>query len=136
MYRLGMVAGCGVMMVWCAGGGEPTPRPPSTRVEVDQQLSQLGQQQVALSFTLRDQAQKNESLWLDPQYTSPEIESLRKRLAALQREMMQVQLALRTRVAELPAAQAEMAKLDQGKAAYQAVLRQIEEGKKRREQLP
>jgi hypothetical protein len=105
-------------------------------VEVDQQLSQLGQQQVALSFTLRDQAQKNESLWLDPQYTSPEIESLRKRLAALQREMMQVQLALRTRVAELPAAQAEMAKLDQGKAAYQAVLRQIEEGKKRREQLP
>jgi hypothetical protein len=135
MRRLIMGVGCG-LLVWCAGGAEPASRPPATRSEVDQQLSQLGQQQVTLAFSMRDQTQKNESLWLDPQYTSPEIESLRKRMAALQQELMQVQQTLRTRVAELPAAQAELAKLAQWKTTYQALSQQIEEFKKRRAQMP
>ena len=131
-----------VLGVWCGlwvgivGAGEPSPRTPPTRAELDRQLAELGQQQVSISFAVRDQAQKNENLWLDPQYTSPEIENLRKRLEGLQQELLQVQLALRTRVAELPAAKAEIAKLEQGKAAYQAVARQVEEIKNRRTQLP
>ncbi len=90
-------------------------------------LAELGHQQVALSFAIRDQAQKLENLWQDPHYTSPEIEALRKRLAALQRELEQVQSALRARVAELPAAKAEAARLESLKGAYQAVSRKIEE---------
>jgi chromosome segregation ATPase len=88
---------------------------------------ELGHQQVSLSFAIRDQAQKLEQLWQDPQFTSPEIAGLRKRLEALQQELLQVQIALRARVAELPAARAEAAKLAALKASYQAVSRKIEE---------
>ena len=75
-------------------------------------------------------------MWADPQFTSPEIEKLRKRLEGLQQEMLQLQITLRERVAELPAAQAEVAKLAQEKAMHQALARRIEELKKLREQLP
>ena len=49
---------------------------------------------------------------------------------------MQLQLALRQRVEELPAARAEIGKVEQGKAEYQTLARQIEELRKQREQAP
>ncbi|MFZ4394220.1 MAG: hypothetical protein ACOYOU_01180 [Kiritimatiellia bacterium] len=127
--------GCS-LLAFAAWAAEPEPRAAKTRTEVDQQLAEISRQQLELSFTLRDQTRKNETLWADPQFTSPEIEKLRKRLEVMQQEILQLQIALRERVAELPAAQVEVAKLAQAKAMHQALARRIEELKKLREQLP
>jgi chromosome segregation ATPase len=113
---------------------DPAPAAPKTRAEIDQQIAALSQRQIELAFGLRDQLQKIEQLWADPQYTSPEIEQLRKRLRQLEAERQEIQAALRARVAELPGAQAEIAKVEQGKAEHQAMARQIEDLKKRRDQ--
>ena len=131
-----IVLGCSGMLAFVVWAADPAPRAAKTKAAIDQQLAELGQQQVELSFTLRDQAQKNETVWMNPQYTSPEIDKLRQRMEVLKQEMVRLQLSLRELVAELPAAKAELEKLESGKAAYQALVRRIEELKKQREQLP
>ena len=134
--RWGMFVLCCSLPVISVFAADPVPRAPRTKVEIDQQLSLLAQRQVELAFTLRDQLQKNDTLWMDPKYTSPEIEALRKRLHDLQRELVDLQMALRTRVAELPAAQAEIGKAEQVKTAHQALARQITALQQQREQAP
>lgn len=124
------------LLAAAAFAADPAPAAPKTRAEIDQQIAALSQRQVELAFLLRDQVQKNDQLWADPQYTSPEIERLRTRLRQLEAERQEIVSALRARVAELPAAQAEIAKVEQGKAEHQAMARQIEDLKKRREQAP
>ena len=115
---------------------EPVPRPVANRAQVDQQLMALAQRQVELAFTLRDQIQKNDALWLDPKYTSPEIEKLRQHLADLQKEQAALQNALRKLVAEVPEARAELEKAEAAKAEHQALARRIDELRKLREQMP
>ena len=107
-----------------------------TRAEIDQKLAALSRRQIEISFELRDQARKNETLWLDSKYTSPEIEKLLQRLAALRQVAVQAEIALRQAVEALPEVRAELAKVPNGKAEYQGVGRQIEELQKRREQAP
>jgi DNA repair exonuclease SbcCD ATPase subunit len=127
---------CCCLLAVVAFAADPAAHVAPTKTEIDQKLAALVQRQVELSFTLRDQLQKNETLWMDPKYTSPEIEKLRQRLNDRKQELMQLQLALRQRVEELPAARAEIGKVEQGKAEYQTLARQIEELKKQREQAP
>lgn len=103
--------GCG-LLAFVAWAGDPAPRAPKTKAEADKQLSELGQRQIALSFTLRDQIQKNEALWMDPLFTSLEIEKLRQRLEALKHEELKVQIALRDQKAELAGAPAEIERLN------------------------
>ncbi len=124
------------LLATAAFAADPVSRAPRTRAEIDQQLASIAQRQVELSFTLKDQLQKNDTLWMDPKYTSPEIEKLRRRLELLQQEMAELQVALRQRVADLPEARAELEKADKGKAEHQALARQIAELRKRREQAP
>jgi DNA repair ATPase RecN len=134
--RSGMIGFCCCLLALAALAADPAPRAPQTKAAIDQQLAALAQRQVEIAFTLKDQVQKNETLWMDTTYTSPEIEKLRQRLNVLQQETMQLQRALRELVAELPAAKAELEKVEQGKAEHQALARQIEDLKKRRAQAP
>lgn len=127
---------CCALLLGVARAADPAPAAPLTRGEIDRQIAALGQRQVEIAFAMRDQAQKNEAMWADPKYTSPEIENLRKRLAVLKQEMLTIELSLRERVAELPEAQAELAKVEKAKADHQAIARQMESLQKQRERAP
>jgi len=127
---------CCCLFVCAAMAAEPVPRTPQTKAEIDQRLTALAQRQVDLSFTLRDQIRDNDSLWLNPAYTSPEIERLRKRMQVLKSEMDAVQGKLRELVAQVPEARAALGKTEALKAEFQANVRQIEDLRKRREQAP
>ena len=136
----------GLLAVGAALAEGPATNAGLTRAEIDRKLVALTHRQVEISFALRDQGRKNETLWLDPKYTSPEIEKLRQRLAALrqadpqteaiQRQAAQTEAALRQAVEALPEAQAELAKIPGGKTEFQQIARQIEELQKQREQAP
>jgi len=134
--RSEMIGICCCLLAVAAVAADPAPRVPQTKSEIDQQLAALTRRQVELAFTLRDQVQKNDTLWMDPKYTSPEIEKLRKRMNELKKEMIGLQMALRDRVAEIPEAKAEIEKVEKGKAEHQSLARQIEELRKQREQAP
>ena len=134
--RAGMIGLCCCLLAVVSLAADPAAHASRTKAEIDQKLAALAQRQVELSFTLKDQLQKNDTLWMDPKYTSPKIVELRKRMDALRQEMMQVQLALRQSVMELPEARAEIEKVAQGRAEYQTLALQIEELKKQREQAP
>ena len=96
----------------------------------------LTQRQIDLSFILRDQTRDNETLWMNPKYTSAEIAKLRNRMEVLKNELTELQLKIRDCVAELPEARAELEKVEKEKAEYQTNARQIEELGKRRAQAP
>lgn len=134
--RAGMIGLCCCLLAFMSFAADPAAHASPTKAEIDQKLAALALRQVELSFTLKDQFQKNDTLWMDPKYTSPKIEELRKRMEALKQEMMQLQLALRESVMELPEARAEIEKVAQGKAEAQSIARQMEELKKQREQAP
>ena len=123
--RTGMLGLCCCLLSVAVFAADPAPRAPQTRVEIDQQLAALTQRQVEIAFLLRDQAQRNSTLWMDPQFTSPEIEKLRQRMNALKKEMVELQLVLSNLVAQLPEAKAELEKVEQGKAEHQALARRM-----------
>ena len=134
--RPGLIGLCCSLLAIVAPAADPAPSGPQTKADIDRQLAVLAQRQIEISFTLRDQIQKNATLWMDPGLTSPEIEKLRKRMDALNKELIDLQLTLRDLVAELPAAQAELEKVEKGKAERQTIARQIEELRKLREKAP
>lgn len=120
---------CCSLLAAVSFAADPAPRASQAKPDT----STPAARQVEIAFQLRDQIQKNESMWMDPKYTSPEIEKLRQRMEVLKKEMLDLQVALRDLVAELPEAKAETAKVEKLKAEHQALARQIEESKKRRE---
>ena len=134
--RAGWVLISGCLLAAAVLAADPEVRAPQTRAAIDQQLSALSQKQLDLAFAVRDQIQKNDTLWMNPQYTSPEIEKIRKRMDLLKKEMLELQMALRERVAQIPEARAELEKVEQWKGAHQAMAQQIEALKKQREQTP
>ena len=134
--RAGMIGICCCLLVVMSFAADPAVRASLTKAQIDQKLAELSLRQVDLSFMVKDQIQRNDTLWMDPKYTSPKIEELRKRMEALKREMMQLQLALRESVMELPDARAEIEKVAQGRTESQSIARQMEELKKQREQAP
>jgi len=134
--RAGTIGLCCCLLASVAFAADPAAHAVQTKAEIDQKLALFAQRQVEISFTLKDQFQKNETLWMDPKYTSPEIDKLRKRMEALKQELTQLQLTLRQLVLELPDAKAELEKVEKNKSEYQALARQIEELRKQREQAP
>ena len=134
--RAGWVLISGCLLAAAVLAADPEVRAPQTRAAIDQQLSALSQKQLDLAFAVRDQIQKNDTLWMNPQYTSPEIEKIRKRMDLLKKEMLELQMALRERVAQIPEARAELEKVEQWKGSHQAMAQQIEALKKQREQTP
>ncbi len=136
----------GLLAVTAALAEGPATNAVLMRAQIDQKLAALVHRQVEISFELRDQGRKNEALWLDPKYTSPEIETLRQRLAtlrqtvpqteAIQQQAARTTAALRQAVEALPEARAELAKIPGGKTEYQRIVQQIEELQKQREQAP
>jgi chromosome segregation ATPase len=116
--------------------GEPAPPPARTRAEIDAQVDALTKRQLEEGDAVRDRIRVCGELWRNPRLTSPEIEELRRRLDALTRELSEVQAALKKRVMELPAAKDEMDRLEQARAAYGEIGRQIEALRKRRDQAP
>ncbi len=130
-----------MMLVCCCclpvlGALAAEPAPARTKAEIDQRLSELAKRQLELSFSLQEQALKNDTLWLNPKFTSPEIAALRKRYEALKSEMATVQAQLREQVEALPEVLAELDKIGQQKEEYQALARQMTELKRKREQAP
>jgi len=107
-----------------------------TKAEIDQRLGELAKRQLELSFSLQDQTLKNDTLWLNPKYTSPEIAVLRKRCEALKSELATVQAQLRESVEALPEVRAELEKIGQQRDEYQKLARQMTELKQQREQAP
>ena len=108
------------------------PAPARGETAADQRLASLTQQQLELAFSLQEQARQHDTLWLNPRYTSPEINELRKRYDAIKRELAETEARLRACVDELPEVKAEQAGVARQRDAYQALGRQIEELKKQR----
>ena len=104
--------------------------PAATPAAPDNRATDMVKRQLELTFQLQDQTRKNEGLWMDPRFTSPEIDALRQRYRRLAAEMGEVQVELRRLVAALPEAQAEQAKVERMKAEYQELARQLEAQKK------
>ena len=133
-FWLSGVAGC--LCVLAASADNAAPPPARTKAEIDQRASELTKRQLEIADALQEQVRKNEALWLDPRFTSPEIDALRKRYENLKQEMAEIQLLLRKRVAEIPEARAELEKADRAREEYRAIGRQIEDLRKRRAQTP
>ena len=129
--RTGIVGLCCGLLAVTAFAAEPASSATPANAGIDPKLAALVQRQVELSFTMKAQLQKNENLCMDPKYTSPEIEKIRKRMETLKQEMVQLQVVLRQRVEELPEARAEIAKVETYKAENQALTRQIEKLQKK-----
>jgi hypothetical protein len=117
----------------------PAPPPPEalrTRVEVDQQLARFARRQFEIQDALARQESTNAGIEQDPRFSTPEIDKLRKRVAALQMELGRTQFELREQVLALPAAKAELEKATQLRAEAEGNGRRVVELQKRREQLP
>lgn len=126
----------GALLVFPSLAVEPALPPARTRAEIDAQVDALTKRQLEEGAAVRDQIRVCGELWRNPRLTSPEIEELRRRLDALTRELSEVQATLQKRVMELPAAKDEMDRLEQTRASYGALGRQIDALKKRRDQAP
>ena len=116
--------------------GEAPPPVLHTRAEIDQRLTELTNQQLELTYTLQDQLKKIDALWQDAHLSSPEIDALRQKRAALVHELAAIEAALRKQVAARPEFQAEQQRLDDVRATFQALGREIENLKRRRLALP
>jgi len=110
--------------------------PLQTKAEVDQRISDLTKRQFEIIDLLQKQKQKSEMLWMNPQFSSPEINAMRARYEALRKEVADLELKLRAEVADLPAAQAELEKARQAKQEYVSIGKQIEDLQKERAHLP
>ena len=96
----------------------------------DNRATEWVKRQLELTFQLQEQVRKNEGMWMDSRFATPEIDGLRQRYRRLAVEMSEVQAELRQLVAALPEAQAEQAKVERLKTEYQELARQIEARKK------
>jgi len=131
MRALGVLLGC-VLLALAAGAAEPALPPARTPAEIDARLDALTKRQIEEAATIRDQIRACNELWKDSRFSSPEIDELRRKIEALTRETAEFQAVLRKRVADLPAARAEIERMEQARKAYEAIGREIEELKERR----
>jgi hypothetical protein len=140
MHRVLLTAAaCLIAAAALSDGAAPAPAPapaPRTRAEIDKRLGELTNRQLELTYTLSEAVKKLDSLWLDEHLTSPEIEALRRKRAALLHELGALETALRREIAAQPAYADAQKQLDDDRAAFQAMGREIEDLKRRRASAP
>ncbi len=88
---------------------------------LDQRINAVSAERAELFIRVQEREQRTRDYWRDPRYTSGEIDALRTRLLALERELFDLRAEIRRNVDELPEVKTELAEL----RAWQERLREL-----------
>jgi Spy/CpxP family protein refolding chaperone len=136
MALAAVLGGTTVLAADAAPADAAPPAAPRTRAEVEQRLVELVNRQLDLSASIQARQKKLDEIWQDERMSVPGMDKLRQRRAALLAQVAEVEAEMRKLAAQQPEHQAEQRLLDEERAAFAALAREVEELRKRRFALP